>query len=151
MPKTALEIKATLENVRSFTLVPPYVFRVRQTGGTEERDDIEVDPEEVDEVFGSKGTVNFKLKFDKHDKFEATIQVLSQKEYSGTGWKRVAVFETRGLDLVEWKPTGAKVIAKSGTEFADADISDKDGFSEYDEDGNCSVSILELESRFVHA
>jgi hypothetical protein len=152
MPKVALEIKATLENCKSVKLTPPYVVTVRQTGGNEERENVEIDPDNEEEVFGSKGIVHFKMKFDKKDKFEATVNVVSQKDYSTTNsWKQIAVFETRGLDIVQFKFNSATVTAKSGAVFEDCDLSDPDGFSEYDEKADCPVSITNLEFRFVSA
>lgn len=149
MPKVTLEIKASLENVKSLRLVEPFIFRIRQTGGTEERDNVEVDSSNQEELFGSKGAANFKLKWDKKDKHEAYVNVVSQKEYSGDDvWKPVATFETRGVDLVEWKPSAANVEAKSGVPFPLADLSDPDGFADYDERNECQVSVTNLEYRF---
>jgi len=150
MPKFALEIKATLENVESFSLQPPYIMSVKQVGGNEERDDVEIDPENEEEVSGSKGTAHFKMKFDKKDKMEATVNVIKKGSCNKSdAWVRVLVFETRGLEFTKWKPTEANVIAKSGAEFNEADISDADGFSDFDEKNNSAVSIMNIEHRFA--
>ena len=150
MTKFSLEAKATFENVKSVTFTAPFVFLVRQTGGTEERDGVEIYPDNEEGVFGSKGTANFKLKWDKKDKFEATLKVLSTKPLTvSRSWKSIAQFETRGLDLIKFYPKTGDVVANSGTLFADSDLENEDGFSEYDEDAKVPVSVTDAEFRIV--
>lgn len=153
MPKFAIELSAELENVTSFVLEAPLVLSLRQSGGTEERHGVEVDPtaEEV-EVFGSKGTAHICMKWDKKDKFEATLKMvpatISPVTKSST-WTQVVIFETRGMDVIGFTPKAATVHGVKQV-FPQADISDlRDGFSEYDELAEVPVGITELQCRIV--
>ncbi|KAH9260459.1 hypothetical protein BASA82_000137 [Batrachochytrium salamandrivorans] len=152
MPKFALELRAELENVTEVVVSSPLVLSLRQSGGTEERHDVEVDPnEEEAEVFGSKGTAHFVMKWDKKDKFEATLKVISPISplTESSKWTRIVTFETRGLDVVKYTPKSALVVGVKDR-FPDADISDlQDGFSEYDEKAELAVGLTELECRIV--
>jgi hypothetical protein len=152
MPRVHLEISAALENCRKVTFAAPYKMDVRQTGGAEERLDVEIDDGEQADVFGSKGTVNFKMKWDKRDKHEATCTIVSQSNVlESRAWTKIATFDVRGLDLARFHPTVATVVSASGLEFEHADVADPDGFSEYDEDAQQPVSVSDIEWRFVAA
>jgi len=152
MPKVFLEVSAILENVRkvSFAL-EPYVLDVQQTGGSEVREGVEVDKNEEHEIFGSKGVANFKMKWDKKDKHEASITVLSQIDLTASRkMQKIASFETRGLELVKFRPTSVFVVSSKGEEFSHCDMSDPaEGWADYDEKAQLPVSVSELAYRFV--
>jgi hypothetical protein len=147
MPKFDILLKASLENVSSVEFLPPYLIRVRQTGGSEERD-IMLDPDNEEELTGSRGTAHFKLKFDKKDKNEAYINVVNMKPLtSNEKFQIILSLECRGLDIVDFKPQKVTIHSKSKkTVFENEDLSNTtDGFSDFDEILNAPVNVSEVE------
>lgn len=55
-------------------------------------------------------------------------------------------FECRGLDVVKWIPEIDFIVETTGgTTYHSVDLSDSDGWAEYDEDNDAAVSITDLE------
>jgi hypothetical protein len=73
-------------------------------------------------------------------------------EYSNQNGEFQAILglECRGLDLERWIPS-IDFIAESvdGTIFENVDLSDPDGWAEYDERNDKAVSVTELEYKIV--
>ncbi|TPP57527.1 hypothetical protein FGIG_07412 [Fasciola gigantica] len=65
-------------------------------------------------------------------------------------FKTVAVFECRGVELIAFSPRvgWSAVGTETKTFFGDISLSD-DNWCDYDETGNCEVSIFNVESRFI--
>ncbi|THD25839.1 Ribosomal RNA assembly protein [Fasciola hepatica] len=62
----------------------------------------------------------------------------------------VAVFECRGVELIAFSPRigWTAVGTETKTFFGDISLSD-DNWCDYDETGNCEVSVFNVESRFI--
>lgn len=65
----------------------------------------------------------------------------------------VLTFETRGMEIIAFKPRLATVeSSRSKERFEEVDLSTEnnpDGFVEWDEKGNCEVSVSEIEVKIV--
>lgn len=157
MPKQTVTVKLVGKNCKTVEFLPPFVVSCRQTGGSEERHDVEIGPDEEVEASGSRGKFSFKLRFDKKDKNEATATVLSATKYdcvkSEGKFAPVLTFETRGMEIIAFKPRLATVeSSRSKERFEEVDLSTEnnpDGFVEWDEKGNCEVSVSEIEVKIV--
>jgi hypothetical protein len=55
-------------------------------------------------------------------------------------------WECRGLEVQKWRPNIDFVVeTKDGTIYDSVDLSDSDGWAEYDEENDAAVSITDLE------
>ena len=114
-----------------------------------------VSNEEEQPLEGSRGTAHFVVRWEGSRK-QSSLSVVPPKSgvrevLESDEWADFAAFECRGMEPIRWQPSEGYVCegSESGAEFTDIDLSDADGWTEWDEDGNCSVSITELQHRFV--
>lgn len=159
MPTYALEIKADLEGIAR--LIPnennPWQFDIAsESGGAETKEGITVSAVDDLEIEGSRGTANFIMKW-RESKQHAYIKIVPMHKEAGVypiekagEFVKIVAFECRGLTLENWKP-GADFFAESpvGTIFRDVDLTDPDGWTDYDEEAGEAVSIMNLEFRIV--
>lgn len=149
-----LMVKAELEGVAKVTFPEQWSLVVQQSGGDEQRSVI-VDPSNEEDLSGSKGKCNFKIKFGGPK--ESYLNVVPAKkggqeflsaetcdEYVG-----VIAFDCRGLEPVEWdvKDGSFNVTATSGKAFADVSFAEGDWY-DYDEDAEESVGVTNIEYKF---
>lgn len=161
MPSFALEIKADVEGVAKLIPLENNVWQFdvsSDSGGGELKTDITVSPLDEIEIEGSKGHANFVMKW-HGSRQQAYIKILPLDKRMSAGYYpaeksgefvKVAAFECRGLSIDRWKP-GSDFSAEgsSGTVFAAVDLSDPDGWTDYDEDSGESVSVMNVEHRIV--
>ena len=160
-----LYIKATLENVREiqFPLSLPFHLNIKDPVGFEERENVTVDPQNVNELENSRGEAHFTVKFEGQMK-QSSIVVLDEvknvfkKEASipeSEDGRLVTIrgFECRGVDITgfdkfsESSGSGSvTVTSKAGTVFEDVHL-DEDWY-EYCEKGGESVSVTDVEYEF---
>ncbi|PRW59434.1 DUF866 domain-containing [Chlorella sorokiniana] len=144
-----------MENVESVSLPADvtYTMTIKDATSDYTREDVVIDPAEVHDLEGSRGTANFRIKFDKSSKHQAYLNVEAVKGVTRaiTGEdanKSVPVmgFECRGLDLVSYKPGVFIVKSKGGATF-EADLSEGE-WADFDEKLGESVSIMGISSQF---
>lgn len=77
MPRFALQIKADLTNVQEIQWDRSHQWCIdwQQAGSSERRDGVYISADEEHELSGSRGTANLAIKFDKHDKHEASARL----------------------------------------------------------------------------
>lgn len=158
MPIFHLLMKADLEGIAKLEPVPGnnWKFNIRSSGG-HERNGITVSSADEMEIEGSRGTANFIVRFDKGSD-PSYIKLVEPKikgfdgSYSKSGeWVTILAMECRGLEPVDWVPSvDFDAISNSGKRFEGIDLSDKD-FSDYDDEADEAVSILNLEWKFERA
>jgi len=63
----------------------------------------------------------------------------------------LVAFDCRGCEPVAWYPgdDGFIVKAESGAVFEEVDLSDADGWTDYDDQANQGVSVMALEHKFT--
>jgi CXXC motif containing zinc binding protein, eukaryotic len=110
---------------------------------------------EEQEVSGSRGTAHVVIKC-KGCKRQNTITIEDMKEkamfdVAGTDFVTFGVFDCRGLEITGWHVgEGFSCVGSdTGTAFDDIDLSDPDGWFDYDEDAECPVSIEEVQTRAI--
>mmetsp|Transcript_26686 Transcript_26686/g.39648 ORF Transcript_26686/g.39648 Transcript_26686/m.39648 type:complete len:162 (+) Transcript_26686:95-580(+) len=152
----ALKIKANLDNVAR--MIPlnnnMWKFDIVSNGG-ERREGITVTTADEIDLEGSRGHANFVMKW-PGTHHQSYIKIVDLKKCSGiytaedaAGGKFVPILglECRGLEIERWVPEVDFVVETAdGTIFEDVDLSDSDGWAEYDEENDAAVSITELES-----
>mmetsp|Transcript_18882 Transcript_18882/g.18194 ORF Transcript_18882/g.18194 Transcript_18882/m.18194 type:complete len:158 (+) Transcript_18882:272-745(+) len=148
-----LKMKADLENI--LELQPQFEnlwkFNI-SSQDSEERLGITVSKADILELNGSKGDANYVMKWHKADSHQAYIKLVDVKKVDGTyktsgEWTTLLGLECRGLTPTAWIPGvdfHAKSVGRTGTIFESIDLSDKE-WAEYDEEGDLSVSIMNLE------
>jgi hypothetical protein len=156
-PLFLLCIKAELDNVASVALPDDAIFvlDVKNPSGDDVREGVRVSPLETHELTGSRGEANFRLKWARDARHEATLNVQAVKGVTRAltaadagKFVPVAGFECRGLEPVGWRPeNGFTVTSAAGTRFEEADLSERE-WADYCEKGGDSVSVMELEYRF---
>ena len=127
-------------------------------GGGELKEGITVCAIDEIEIEGSRGHANFVMKW-HGSKQQAHIKILPLDKHLSPGFYpaeksgefiKVAAFECRGLSLERWIPgTDFAVEGSTGTVFPAVDLSDPDGWADYDEGSDESVSVMGLEHRIV--
>jgi hypothetical protein len=150
-----LYIKATLENVREiqFPLSLPFHVNIKDTVGFEERENVTVDPQNVNELENSRGEAHFTVKFEGQMK-QSSIVVLDEvknvfkKEASIPESEDGRFVPIRGFDKFSESSGsgGVTVTSKAGTVFEDVHL-DEDWY-EYCEKGGESVSVTDVEYEF---
>lgn len=145
-------VKAELENVAKVKFPEQWSLKVQDSSSDETRDVI-VDPTNEEEITGSRGTCNFKLKFPGQKK-EAWLNVVEPKKAqisyltADTAGEYVTVigFECRGMEPIEWnhKDGFFTVEAESGKMFNEVSFAEDD-FFDYDEDADASIGVSEIE------
>ena len=157
MPIFLLQVHAELEGVAKFWAPANHCWKldVKQGAGSEERNGVIVDPEEVSEVPDTKNaTCNFMVKF-PGDKSPSTLSVLSEVPTKKKGQPpiirpqtaddselvTIAAFECRGMEPVRWHPTtGYCVETEGGTVYDSVDLETED-WCEYDEKSEEAMSV----------
>lgn len=153
MPVYVLKIKADLENVAKLVPLPHnmWKFDIENVAG-ERKSGITVTSADVIDLQGSRGTANFVMKW-PGEQHQAYIKLEPIKgcdvsytaEQSGS-YVKIIAFECRGLDIVKWIPmTDFSVETVSGAKFDAIDLSDPDGWTEFDENISEPVSVMNLE------
>ncbi|CAE8615810.1 unnamed protein product [Polarella glacialis] len=162
MPFVGLYVKAELENVAKieFAETTDWTLDVQQSSSDEIRERITINGQEEFEVPNSKGTANFIVKFEGAKAFSTMNMVVAGRkelkdmktlkgvtlgvypESAEGKMSLVAIFDCRGAEPCKWYPVGPfTVTSKGGKVFQDVDLSDEDGWCEYDEGSEMSVMI----------
>ncbi|CAE7325162.1 unnamed protein product [Symbiodinium natans] len=167
MPLIAMFVKAEMEGVERLVFPNDETWKldVQQSGGTEVREGVTIDPTNEEEIPNSKGTANFLIKWEGA-KAPSSISVMTPSrstpikdkdvkdktlgEYSEGGTMQpVAVFDCRGAEPVKWYPLGVTVETSWG-KFENVDLSDPDGWMECSENGDtATVAEVQFEFRVV--
>mmetsp|Transcript_82419 Transcript_82419/g.267018 ORF Transcript_82419/g.267018 Transcript_82419/m.267018 type:complete len:171 (-) Transcript_82419:122-634(-) len=166
MPFYGLFMKAELENVEKITCPEDIVWTldVRHSAGTDVREKITINAQEEFEIPNSKGTANFMVKFEGAKQF-ATMSILvptrknEVKSLKGAelgvftpetaATVPLAIFDCRGLEPVKCHPVANFTVVSTGEAvFEAADFSDPDGWSEYDEKADLSLTVSGIEFEF---
>lgn len=152
-----LEIKANLENVAKISLPDghEYCIDIQNSAGEDTRQGVRVSSARDQDLPGSRGTAHFMLKWVKDAKHAAHLTVTPVKnvtraytEKDSGSFVPIIAFDCRGLDPIGWHPEdGFLVESPSGQRWQDVDLSED--WAEYDEKLGDSVSIMELEHRFI--
>ena len=151
-PIFLLRIKAELEGVAKFSVPADHVFQldVKESAGSEERKDVQVDPDEEQEVPNSKNaTAQLVMKFG--GKQHHTLKVVTT-ELKGdtiraqtsddTGMVPIAAFECRGMEPTRWTPTTGYVAeSEAGVVYDDVNFKDGDDWCEYDEKSDQAMTV----------
>jgi|UniRef100_A0A7S4LER7 hypothetical protein len=153
MVKLDVMFKCDLENVTELTLPTNarWYFNIEFEGDEKE---IYLIPAEKLEVPNSRGECCFVM-HSKETKKHATVTFIKNAEYneSDSGkLKRIGTFECRGCELVKFLPRSGWEASstKSDTSFDDIDLTEGD-WADYDERGNESVMISELETEICRS
>ena len=160
MPLYLLQIKCDLENITS--LVPSLgndkwriTLVVGCAGDEETTKEVTIDMTDDKEELDGGGTANAVLTFIKGQP-KAHITIVNVKKVTGSyneadasKYHTVLGLECRGCVPKEWLlGTEFNAITGSGKIFNMIDLSDKDGWYDYDEDNDCSVSVQNFEYKF---
>ena len=158
MPLFHLLIKAEMEGIAKLEPVVNnnWKFNIKSSGG-HERNGITVSAGDEQEIEGSRGTANFIIRWDKGAE-PSHIKLVTPKVkgfdgcYTKSGeWTVILAMECRGIEPVDWIPSvDFDAISNAGKRFEAIDMTDKE-FSDYDEEADEAVSILNLEYRFERA
>eukprot|EP00928_Gymnodinium_smaydae_P045887 TRINITY_DN30542_c0_g1_i1.p1 TRINITY_DN30542_c0_g1~~TRINITY_DN30542_c0_g1_i1.p1 ORF type:complete len:198 (-),score=54.43 TRINITY_DN30542_c0_g1_i1:257-778(-) len=169
MPYVALFMKATLENVREihFPENTEWTLDVSASNGIDTREGVTINAQDEFEVPNSKGTANFLIKWEGA-KQPSTISMvtLSRKteikdkeiknatlgeypEGASGNFSPIAIFDCRGAEPSKWHPKGPfRVTSTGGATWEDVDLTDADGWCEYDEKNELSVTISDVAFEF---
>ncbi|CAG2103943.1 unnamed protein product [Medioppia subpectinata] len=165
MHKTALQMKAILENVTN--LRPNgddfrWYLKFKCNNCGEESDKwMYLSLEETFPMKGSKGEAHLVTKCKmcsrdcSVDVFPKPLDILSDmiskytNEDSNT-FKTIAAFDCRGLSIIDYSPRIGFVCegTDSGTAFDDVNLEDND-WVDYDEKSNASVRVYDLQFKFI--
>jgi hypothetical protein len=154
MPTYKISIKAELENIKSLSPIPNNLWKlnIRSSSG-DIREGVTISEGDVIELEGSKGTANFVLRWSKAEQ-QSYMKIVPLKKVTGLytdadsgKWIAILGIECRGIEITEYVP-GFDFDAETsgGTKFNGIDLTEKE-WTEYDEDADLSVSIMEFESR----
>jgi hypothetical protein len=162
MPSYALEIKVDIEGLAKLTPLENNVWQFDissdSSGGGELKEGITVCALDELEIEGSRGHANYTMKW-HGSKQHAYIKIIPLDKHISPGFYpiekageyiKIAAFECRGLSLERYIP-GADFSAEgsTGTIFPQVDLTDPDGWTDYDEGSDEAVSIMGLEHRIV--
>ena len=161
-----LKFSAELENVSSVKFSDPTYFKLdlKQSNSDEVRKGLLISTEHkvrMENVPESdENTVNFAVKFGGQGK-QCTLDIVTDPNITGIrdftendemkeNYVSIAGFECRGLEPITWHiPTdGFEITSTNGTIFKDCDLSSEDGWYEYDETNECSVSVTNIKYKF---
>lgn len=147
-----------MENVESVSLPPGahFVMTLKNSVGEDVRENVVVDPGEQHDLDNSRGTANFRLKWDRSSKHQAYMNCEAVKGVTrdikaddANKFVPIMGFECRGLEPVSYQPETFIVKSKGGQTF-EADLSEGE-WADYDEKLGESVSIMGIEAMFkVH-
>jgi hypothetical protein len=155
MPIYVLDIKADIENIKKMTVLSDVLwkFDIANTSG-EVKEGITFTSVDDIELQGSRGTCNVVVKW-PGEKSQAYIKIIELKkcvgeyneEQSGT-FVPILAIECRGLEPTRWIPgRDFRVEGTTGTVFDNVDLGDPDGWTDFDEQNDACVSIMNLEHR----
>ena len=169
MPIYHLKIKAELENIEYLKKIPNnlWKFDVISTGG-DTKEGVTVSEEDIIELDGSKGEANYIMKWTGSNQ-QAYIKIINNKsiqdiytcdDSNRNTYVTILGLECRNLEISKWIPDIDFIaMGKSNGEndhdttiFNEVDLSDLgDGWCDYDEHTNESVSITNLQYQIVKA
>ncbi|KAI7878287.1 DUF866-domain-containing protein [Lichtheimia hyalospora FSU 10163] len=138
MVKLALYLKADLENVTNLKPMAGFEWHFKDT---------------VD-MPGSRGTANLvmRCKFCKREssaQFDSSFPIQAYSAEQNGKLQKIAVFDCRGLELVDFAPKDpwAAEGTETGYPFQDIDLEEGD-WADYDEKAGEPVGISEIEVEF---
>eukprot|EP01056_Protomagalhaensia_sp_Gyna25_P000828 Protomagalhaensia_sp_Gyna_25__827@NODE_139_length_4936_cov_50_921789_g109_i0_p4_GENE_NODE_139_length_4936_cov_50_921789_g109_i0NODE_139_length_4936_cov_50_921789_g109_i0_p4_ORF_typecomplete_len164_score31_50DUF866/PF05907_13/4_7e26_NODE_139_length_4936_cov_50_921789_g109_i025873078 len=147
------------DNIRAIKVPETYVycFDFKHSRGEDVRQKVTVSRLSEQEVPNSRGKCNLVLHFEKQ---AATLKIEDQKKVTKPEidlnqdgldqYVTVCSMECRGLEPVTFYPgDDFIIIAESGHTFNKCDLSDPDGWCEYDPDGQVPVSVGKLSYRIT--
>ncbi|KAI8341317.1 DUF866-domain-containing protein [Chlamydoabsidia padenii] len=153
--KLGLYLKADLENVTDLTPAEDYEWHFKvECGGCHEVDEnwITFNRQDVYDITHSRGEANLvmRCKFCKREssaQFEPGSKVTS---YNTSGkFQKIASFDVRGLELVDFSPRDVWTAKGSETETSFDDIDLFEGeWADYDEKAGEPVGISNIEIQF---
>ncbi|XP_054714998.1 CXXC motif containing zinc binding protein-like [Uloborus diversus] len=158
MGKLGLQIKATLENITDLEAYDSdfrwYLKWKCMNCGEQSEKWQYITLAETCPLKGGRGEANFVSKC-KLCSRENSVEILPDfaKKYTADDnetFKTVVVMDCRGLEPVDFSPRGGwrAVGESSGTVFDDINLEDKE-WVDYDEKAKLSVSVCDLEHKFV--
>ncbi|CAO1626293.1 unnamed protein product [Sympodiomycopsis kandeliae] len=167
MPRLALQIRAQFENVTNLRpSSDDYVLMVKTKCNSCQEEHpklVGIQPGSEVEISGGRGVADLVMKcqFCKREssaKFEEPTskaplwRPYTVSEDGGAEWQTLCILDARGLDLIGWDPEGTWSCSstESKTKFEEVEF-DSNEWTDYDENGNVPVSIMELEGRWVKA
>uniref|UniRef100_A0A5S6QTN2 CXXC motif containing zinc binding protein n=1 Tax=Trichuris muris TaxID=70415 RepID=A0A5S6QTN2_TRIMR len=158
MPKFALELKFTCENLRELSPSYPcfrWLLKLKCTGCGEMTDKWQyIIEEEKFEIPSSRGQANFLCKC-KLCGEQSSVDIIknstrSYKTDLTQMWQRMVVFDCRGMEPIDYNPDGGWTVVSSKSNATYEYISlDENEWLEYDEEGRVQLSIGSVEHRFV--
>ncbi|XP_067678963.1 UPF0587 protein v1g245604-like [Haliotis asinina] len=158
MVKISLQLSAQLENVTNLKAVDEdfrWYLKLRCLNcGEETADFVYLTLTDSSPLTGGRGSASVVLRC-KLCKRENSIDILKDTLSSYTAadagkFKSVVTFDCRGVEPTDFSPrVGWNVEGEeTSTVFSDIDLGDKEWY-DYDEKGQTSVSITELQHKFV--
>lgn len=161
-----LKFRAELDNVTSVSFTDPTFFKLdlKQSNSDETRKGVLISTEhkvKLENVPESdENTVNYAMKFGGQGK-QCTLNIVTDKNLTGMtdftdmhegkhDYATIAAFDCRGLEPCQWyiPPNGFDITSKDGTTFKNCDLSQDDGWFDYDEDNEYTVSVTNIEWKF---
>lgn len=157
MPLFLLQMKCEFENIKE--LVPSLGdnWQLQLIVGCQNEEDttkeIHLDLSQEKMETESGGLADSVFSFSKQQKATITYVKKGNGIYNDSNvgtFVTLLGLECRGCVPIEWKYTGAEfnAISSSGKVFQMIDLTDKDGWFDYDEDSDCSVSVQAFEYKF---
>mmetsp|Transcript_25176 Transcript_25176/g.25383 ORF Transcript_25176/g.25383 Transcript_25176/m.25383 type:complete len:158 (-) Transcript_25176:171-644(-) len=151
MPLFLLKIKADLENIQR--LIPiegnHWKFDVSSLEG-ETREGVTFSRSEEMQVEGSRGIVNFIMKF-KGAKDQCTIKIVDVKKCDGLyqltdsgNFVTILGLECRGFEPSAWIPSVDFTAETNHGKLLEIDLSDKD-WTDFDDEHDEPLSVMNLE------
>ena len=160
MPIYLLQVKIEFENIKELIPILNNHWKINISNGEDSlsREGITVSKEDVYELDGSKGTANFTLKWDKKDPNVSTINILDFNSKQcvpsiskNNEWQTILAMDCRGIQPTHYLPSiDFNVITNSGKVFEDVDLTDKE-WTEYDDENDEPITIMNIEGRFIKA
>ncbi|KAL1927735.1 hypothetical protein VTP01DRAFT_3556 [Rhizomucor pusillus] len=157
MVKLALYLKADLENVTDLRPASGYEWHFKvQCGSCRETDEnwISFNEQEEVEITNSRGTANLvmRCKFCKREgtaQFDTGFKVQPYSAEKNGEFQKIAVFDCRGLELVDFQPRESWEAqgVESETPFQEIDLAEGE-WAEYDEKAGEPVGIANIEVEF---
>ena len=154
MPIFTLQIKADFENIDYIELIPNNLFKLDVENNGQIKEGITVSSEDLIEIDGSKGTANFVMKFTGAKQSSHISIIKNAKGTTGRlsqddiGFVTIATMECRGLNIIKWHISNDfMAVGLTGTKFNEVDLSDEDGYADFDEATGQGVSIEAVETK----
>lgn len=149
MPVFALQLKAELEGVSRIETTGRYCVDLSKDG--ECKRGVFIDMSESVAMAESRGTCHMQIKLPGMTK-PANLTILETAPYTTSdsgAFQTVARIEARGVDVEAWRVRDDfVVVSEGGTRFEAANLVDGD-YTEYDEEHNQAVSVLEVATNVV--